>query len=188
MADQQAVLASVPIAARVTIRPAARDDLPRLEWGGAFWGLRNHFRQTFEGQLAGKNLMLIADLNGYPVGRLCLQFAARNPAYADGSTRGYLYSLHVMAPLRGFGIGSHLMQTGENVLADRGFTWATIAAAKNNPQALRLYKRRGYRPFREDSGRWSYVDPDGVEHTVNEPCWVLKKRIGEAPDDAPSGR
>jgi len=187
MADRQAVLATIPISTRATIRQATHDDLSRLEWGGEFWRLRDHFRQTFEGQLAGRHLMLIADLNGYPVGRLFLQFAARNPAFADGSARGYLYSLHVMAPLRGFGIGTHLMQTGESELADRGFTWATIAAAKNNPQAIQLYKRRGYHPFKADPGSWSYVDPDGIEHTVSEPCWVLRKRIAGIKGDAPSG-
>lgn len=181
MADQQLALATVPLATQIVIRPATRDDLPRLEWGGEFWRLRDHFRHSFEGQLAGRRLMLIADLQGYPVGRLFLQFTARNRSFADGSTRGYLYSLHVMAPLRGFSIGTELMQTGESELAGRGFIWATIAAAKNNPRAIQLYKRRGYEPFKDDPGHWSYVAPDGVEHVVNEPCWILRKRIGAPP-------
>ncbi|MGF1506781.1 MAG: GNAT family N-acetyltransferase, partial [Anaerolineae bacterium] len=90
---------------------------------------------------------------------------------------GYLYSLRVMQPLRGLGIGTQLVKRAEDTLLDRGFSWATIAVAKDNARARTLYARLGYQIFTEAPGRWSFVDPDGNVHRVNEPCYGLEKQI-----------
>ncbi len=161
----------------VTIRPATADDLPALEWHGEFWQLREHFRQTYQAQLAGEHLILVADIVGYPVGRVFLQLARADPHVADGCTRAYLYSLQVMSHLRGQGIGTRLIQACEELLVTRGFEWATIAVAKGNAAAQRLYERLGFTIFRADPGRWCYVDPAGEAHHVEEPCWMMQKRL-----------
>ncbi len=187
MIDRQTALSDFTVTLNVIIRPATPDDLPGLEWFGQFWRYRNLFRHTYEEQKAGRRLMLVADLNGFPVGRLFVQIGPANPLYADGWSRGYLYSLHVMTPLHGQGIGTQLIRTAEHLLTEHGYTWATIAAAKDNPRARRLYNRLGYVCFHEDPGEWSYIDPDGVKHQIVEPCWVFEKRLTEESTEASHG-
>lgn len=173
-------LASLAVRLDVVIRRATADDIRKLEWGGEFWRLRGHFENAYAEQQAGRRLLLVADLKGYPVGRLFLQIARGNPLFADGSTRAYLYALHVMEPLRGSGIGTALVDAAEALLRDLGFQWVTIAVEKTNEGALRLYRRLGYEVFRDDPGRWSYTDPAGETHHVEEPTWVMRKRLAAA--------
>ena len=78
---------------------------------------------------------------------------------------------------RGRGIGTRLLEEAENILVERGFRWATIAVAKDNPDALRLYRRLGFRTIRADDGDWSYRDHEGSLRFVHEPCWVLEKQL-----------
>lgn len=169
----------IPLQLDVILRPAQEDDLPHLEWGGVYWKYRTLFRRAYHDQLHGRRLLLLADLNGYPIGQVFIQFTAGHSRFADGLTRAYLYSLRVMPHLRGMGIGTRLLQAAEEEMRQRGFTEATIAVSKKNPGALRLYKRLGYTVFGEDSGRWSYVDPKGKLHRVHDPCWALEKWLGE---------
>lgn len=165
------------VTAEVVIRPARSADLPLLEWSGEFWHYREKFRTAYADQLAGRRLLLVADLNGYPVGRVAIVFSGGNPLYANGHSRAYLYSLQVMPFLQGLGIGTRLLDSAEDVLRARGFRHAIIAAALDNQGAQRLYRKRGYVRYAEDPGRWSYTDPDGVVHQVEEPCWLMRKRL-----------
>lgn len=177
MVDEQTILSTISLNTDIVIRLATAEDIPALEWGGEFWRLRTRFEKAYEQQEAGHRLMLIAALNEYPVGRLIVQLARGNPAYVNGISRAYLYSLHVMMPLRRQGIGTALIEVAEQLLIERAYKWVTIAVAKDNDEALDLYRRLGYRIFREDPGQWSYVDPAGEEHQVEQPSWVLQKRL-----------
>lgn len=170
-------LANHTLQVEISIRPACAADLPLLEWRGEFWHYREKFQQAYADQLAGRRLLLVADLNGYPVGRVALVFSGGNPLYANGRTRAYLYSLQVISFLQGMGIGSRLLDAAEDELRERGFRHAIIAAALDNAGAQRLYRGRGYVRYAEDPGRWTYTDPDGVIHRVNEPCWLMRKRL-----------
>src|SRR5687768_4662835 len=130
-------------------------------------------------------MMLIADAGGYPVGRVFVQLCAGNFYYADGLSRAYLYSLAVMPFLQGRGIGTQLVLAAEAELIARGFITATIAVAVENERAKLLYERLGYQIFRKDNSRWSYEDPNGETHYVDEMCWALKKDlIGDYADQA----
>ena len=79
----------------VILRPAEETDLPHLEWGGRYWKYRNLFERAYRDQLEGKRLLLLADLNGYPIGQIFMQFTAGHSRFADGEDRAYLYSLRV---------------------------------------------------------------------------------------------
>ena len=161
----------------VHIRLAQKSDLSKMEWGGQFAHFRNLFRRAFREQLQGRRMMLVADLNNYPVGHIFVQFRSSNTHIADGRRRGYLYSFRVMDLLQGQGIGTRLIHEAEQRLLERGFSEVTIAVAKDNDGALRLYERQDYHKFAEDPGNWSYVDQKGYTHHVEEPCWLLKKRM-----------
>lgn len=177
MVDQAAVLTAFDIDLPVLIRTATAEDVRCLEWDREMWAFRELFEQAYQEMLQGRRLMLVADVGGHPVGRLFVHLSAGNWVYADGSTRAYLYSLHVMGPLQGRGIGTRLIQAAEQELCQRGFQWATIAVAVENDGARRLYERLGYTVFRRDDSRWSYSDPEGRRHEIREVCWALKKAL-----------
>jgi ribosomal protein S18 acetylase RimI-like enzyme len=161
----------------VTIRVAQRDDLPKLEWYGTYAYSRNFIRNAYVEQTHQRRLMLVADLNGFPVGQVYLQFIANNPVVADGHTRAYLYAFRVIDHLRGCGIGTLLMHHAEAAVRQRGFQVLMLQVAKENPAAQRLYHRLGYAIIGEDPGDWSYVDHHGVVQHVHEPVWVMQKPL-----------
>jgi ribosomal protein S18 acetylase RimI-like enzyme len=166
---------SMTVSLPVVLRLADGEDIPRLEWGGQYAHYRNLFRRAFREQLQGKRLILLADCNGYPIGQIFIQLRSRNGRIADGVRRAYFSSFRVLEMFQGCGIGTRLITEAEALVADRGFRQVTIAVAKDNRRALRLYERLGYHECGEDPGRWSYVDHRGIVRHVEEPCWVLKK-------------
>lgn len=161
----------------VTFRLAVYSDLPKLEWYGQYTHFRALFRRTYQEQLQQRRLMLVADCNKFPIGHVFIQLFAGDPDYSDGRQRTYLYSLRVMDMFQGQGIGTRLIHEAEIISAERRFEWVTIAAARDNPRARRLYEKLGYHVYAEDEGKWSYLDHENRMRYVHEPCWVLEKRI-----------
>lgn len=167
----------VPLQLEAVIRPVTAEDLPRLEWFGRYWRYRDIFQRTYEEQLRGRRLMLVADVNDFPVGQVFVQFDSAEARFADGRQRAYLYSLRVLEPFQRQGLGTLLIRAGEEAMLARSYSWSSIAVAKDNPGARRLYERLGYRVFDDDPGSWSYMDPAGRQHRVNEPAWVMHKQL-----------
>lgn len=161
----------------ITIRQLERDDLRKLEWYGQFTHYRNLFRRSYKDQQAGNRHLLVADCKGYPVARLFIQLNGKNSRLADGETRAYLYSFHVMEMFRGQGLGTRLIDEAEAFLRQHGYQSVTIAVSKHNEGALRLYQRHGYQTFGHDAGQWRYMDHRGRTHQVNDPCWLLEKAL-----------
>ena len=175
------------VSINVQLRIAEEADLALLEWHGQFTHFRNLFRLTYEGQLRGERLILLADVNGFPVGQVFLLFNQgtvlfqnvlhRKKNGANRQQRGYIYAFRVMNHLQGLGIGTQLMHTAESILIDQGCSWATISVAKDNPRAKKLYERLNYQVYLEDEGRWNYVDHTGKVIQVHEPCWMMEKHL-----------
>lgn len=168
--------ATLPIQLDITFRLAKRTDLPKLEWYGEYSHFRTVFRRTFSEQEQRRRLMLIADCADFPIGHIFIQLNSSRSLW-DTRTRAYFYSLRVMEMFRGKGIGTRLLEEAETMVHELGCGWTTIAAAKDNPGARRLYERMGYRIFAEDNGDWSYIDHEGKLQNVHEPCWVLEKKL-----------
>lgn len=162
----------------ITFRVAEKADLHKLEWHGQYAHFRALIRRAYREQLRGRRVMLLADLNGFPIGQIFIQLDSNNPRVADGWRRAYLYSFRVMEMFQGHGVGTRLLAEAEAVLIARGFGTVTLSVAKTNEGALRLYRRAGYRIFDQDPGHWHYVDHRGVRHDVHEPSWMLEKTLG----------
>lgn len=160
---------------RVTFRAAMKEDLSKIEWFGEYAHFRNIYRRTFEDQRRGERLMLVADVNHFPIGHVFIHF--NHEQHSSKGRTAYFYSLRVMEMFRNCGIGSRLLSEGERIIRNRRCNRITIAAAKTNPRARALYERYGYRVFMEDSGRWSYVDHHGKRREIYEPSWVLEKNL-----------
>lgn len=161
----------------VRVRSAVQDDLRKLEWYGQYTHYRNIIKRAYQAQKRGERLMLVADFGGFPIGQLFVQYQAQNRRIADGETRAYFYAFRVFELFRGRGIGTHLLRCAEARLQERGFRWATIAVARENEGAFRLYRRRGYRVIGEDSGHWQYIDHHGMTRHVHEPSWIMEKKF-----------
>lgn len=159
----------------ITLRAATRADLPKLEWYGQYAHYRNLFQRAYREQRAGRRLILLADSNNFPIGHVFVQFI--RPEGQETGGRAYLYSLRVMEMFQGHGIGTRLIREAEQISAARGYEFATIAVAKTNHGARRLYERLGYRVFGDDPGEWSFLDHEGRTRQVQEPCWLLQKEL-----------
>ncbi len=162
---------------KVVIRPIRAEELASLEWEGQYTKYRQVFAQSFEDVQRGQRIMLVAVAGGQLVGQVFVQLSSSETRYADGATRGYLYSLRVRPAWQGNGLGTRLIQAAEAALRARGFSIAVIAAGKDNPGARRLYERLGYRTFADDPGVWYFTDVNGMQQQQTEPCWVLEKRL-----------
>ncbi len=170
-------LATFDVTCAVELRLATGHDLEKLEWYGQYTHFRKLFARTYEDQQQGRRLMLLAVVNDFPIGQIFIHLndAEAEPRFRQ--RRGYVYSLRVMDPFRGHGIGTRLIQHAEQLLQERGYRWVLIAVAKTNHGARALYERLGYVVYAADPGRWSYVDHQGRVQQVEEPSWMLQKRL-----------
>jgi len=169
--------AQVHLPLEITIRPAVQEDLPRLEMEGIFLRFRRIFHKAYHEMLRGDRLMLVAACEDALVGRLFILYRSSDNQIADGKNRAYLYSFYVLPAFRGKGLGTHMVRYAESLLIEKGFKSVTIAVAKDNDGAFRLYSRLNYHIMREDKGRWSYTDHRGKTHHMNEPCWIMQKHF-----------
>lgn len=159
----------------IKLRPCVAEDLPKLEWYGQYIHFRRIYQATFQDQLLGRRLMVVADLNNFPVGQI---FVHMNLGINDhGHARGYLYSLRVIDHLQGQGLGTRLLRYAEETLLARGFDRALISAAITNLRARNLYERLGYQVIGKDEGRWKYTNHQGQVVHMHEPCWMLEKNL-----------
>ncbi len=162
----------IEVQARIDIRPATADDLPKLEWFGAYAHFRELYRRTWYDHQAGRRLMLVADLHGFPIGQVWLDVTPVDYAY--------LYALRVMEPMQGFGIGTGLIESAELLARSRGYRQIQLAVEKTNADARRLYERLGYRAFSQRVDMWSYTDHHGQSHWVQEDVYGMRKILAPA--------
>ena len=157
------------------VRDVGVTDLPALEW----FGTHAHFRRLEESNYrdveAGYKLWLVAEVNKFPVGHLKINLRVEDPL--RGNPRGYIFALRVFQPFQGLSIGTTLVRAAEATLRARVFRYVSIAVGKDNPGARRLYERLGYSIYREEIGRWQYVDLDGRLHRMEEPEFLMDKPL-----------
>ena len=161
----------------ITIRKVTEQDLPALEMDGMFTHFRRVYTRALEEQKQGMRLLLIAESSAMVVGRLFILLSSTDKRIADGKERAYLYSFFVHPSYRHEGLGTRMMQYIENLLQANGISFVTIAVAKDNEGALRIYKRLKYDILRESPGQWDYIDHEGKRQQVNEPCYILGKQL-----------
>ncbi len=113
-------------------------------------------------------------MNCFPVAQLFLLL--KMPS-SQRKRSAYIYSVRVIAHMRGMGIGSRLLRYAEMVLVQSGYQWAVLSTAKDNQKARRLYERLGYEVYGEDAGQWSYENHRGEVIYINEPAWMLHKKL-----------
>jgi ribosomal protein S18 acetylase RimI-like enzyme len=172
------MVSSQQLLSSVYIRPVVEKDLRALEWDGEFIHFRQLYADTYRRFQHGDCLMWVADLTNIGViGQLFISLNSNRPSLSDGYQRAYIFGFRVKNPYRNFGVGSYMMRFVETDLKNRGFQKVTLNVARDNPGALRLYKRLGYQIAGTEPGRWSYIDHRGFRQDVVEPAWRMEKLV-----------
>ncbi len=162
----------------LVIRQVEKADLPALEWDGEYLKYRLMYANLYRNTLVGKTLMWIIQIpQGKTIGQAFVMLRSSEPHAADGIHRAYVFAFRIKPEWRNKGIGTNLMDHIENDLQQRGFQYVTLNVAKENPGALRLYQRLGYKIIGSQPGIWSFKDHTGTIHHVEEPAWRMIKRI-----------
>ncbi len=157
------------IHADITIRAARIEDLKKLEWFGAYAHFRDLYQRTWRDHLSSRRLMMVADLNTFPIGQVWVDVTPHNYAY--------LYALRVMEPFQGLGIGSGLIETAQQIARSRNYRIIQLAVERANTGAQRLYERHGFRVFTQRVDHWSYTDHNGNIQWVQEDVYGMEKHL-----------
>jgi ribosomal protein S18 acetylase RimI-like enzyme len=154
----------------IEIRDLRMADLENLRWSGG----RSHLKAIavqLERVTAGLAEYLVACLpSGRPAGKLGIDYAARPDA-------GLIHQVAVHGILQSCGIGTLLMQAGEDRIRDHARTHAELGVEHNNPRARALYERLGYVAYAEEPDEWDDDQPDGSVVRYRTMCTLMRKRL-----------
>lgn len=154
------------------IRPVRPEDLEPLEWFGLHTQHREIIRQAYTMQECKAGLMLVAEVNGFPAGQICVDYVRRRPV-----GRATLWALRVFPPLRGIGLGTRLMAAAEQAAGARGVRETELGVDRDNARVLPFYARLGYRGCGTERGSFSYRTPDGTLVHLPIDQWILRKTL-----------
>lgn len=163
---------------QVCFRLIKHSDLSALEWEGEFIHFRRLYAEVYQRVQRGDGAMWVAELaEGKIIGQLFISFTSNRPELSNGQNRAYIYGFRIRPEYRNQGMGSAMMHRVEADLRSKGYRIVTLNVAQDNPTALRLYKRLGYRIVSYESGEWSYIDHIGNRKYVKEPAWRMEKKL-----------
>ena len=147
---------------RLRIRPAEQEDVGGLIAALAPGVGEAQMRMRFEESLDGYREILVAELDGCPVGTVSM---GGHGFQRPGSLR--LFALDVGEAFRGRGVGTALVDAVEAVAADRALTEVNLEVAIGNEDAVRLYQRLGYKRLGKPVlDRWEQHLDDGGSRLV----------------------
>ncbi|NUB25377.1 GNAT family N-acetyltransferase [Azospirillum brasilense] len=156
----------------VTIRPACRTDLSDLEWFGLHTPHREILATAFRAQERGSGALLVAEINGFPAGQICIDFQRRRHL-----RRATLWALRVFQPFRNRGIATRLMVAAEGAALDHGYSESELGVDRDNGGVLAFYERLGYELRGTERGRYSYRTPAGELVQVPIDQWIMRKPL-----------
>lgn len=160
------------IEARGTIRKAVKEDLPLLEWFGMFTPHRDIIRSVFAAQVRHESMMLVADVNGFPVAQLWIDLRKRRAERV-----GILWALRVIPCYERMGIGTRLMDAAEHVLRDKDYSMAELGVERTSTIG-RFYERLGYEPCGTLLDEYHYKTPEGAMIRVPIDQLLYCKHLG----------
>lgn len=166
------------VAGELEIRPGSGTDLPALV---LVLGQRRWFAERLARQCAGGGVLLLAWLDGRPVGDVYLDLeAAPHPAvrrHLPGVPT--LVHLEVLGPYQRCGIGTALIRAGEATARRLGHDRLAMGVGVDNHDAHRLYIRLGYADWGHGTvdTSWQEHDQSGPPVTVSETIHLLVKSL-----------
>jgi GNAT superfamily N-acetyltransferase len=164
--------------AKVEIRPGSADDFAALV---AVLGERHWFTDRLARQQRGGGVLLVAWLEGQPVGEVFLECEPAEEPEVRRQLPGVprLDHLEVLGPFQGHGIGTALIRAGEATARQLGYEQLALGVSPDNPKARWLYERLGYADWGHGRvvGTWVERDHDGPPVMLSETYDVLIKRL-----------
>jgi ribosomal protein S18 acetylase RimI-like enzyme len=138
----------------ITIRPAARDDVPAivalladdpLGRTREDTGDPDTYLRAFDDMAAqGGNIALVAERAGEIVG--CLQLTIIPGLSRRGMKRGQIEGVRVGVACRGLGIGERLIRHAVDLAGAEGCGLMQLTSDISRPEAHRFYERLGFVP------------------------------------------
>jgi GNAT superfamily N-acetyltransferase len=166
------------VTAKAEVRPASDADLATLV---AVLGERHFFTDRLARQRRGGGVLLVAWLDGRPVGEVFLETEPANEPEVRRHLPGVprLDHLEVAGPFQGRGIGTALIRAAEDTARRLGNERIALGVGLDNPKARRLYARLGYADWGHGTvvGTWVEHPDDGPPVTLSEVCDMLIKRL-----------
>ena len=164
--------------AEVEIRPGSTDDLTVLV---TVLGERHWFTDRLARQQRGGGVVLVAWLDGRPVGEVFLECEPATEPEVRRQLPGVprLDHLEVPGPFQGRGIGTALIGAAEATARQLGYVRIALGVGLDNPKARRLYERLGYAAWGHGTvvGSWVEYPDAGPPVTLSEVCDMLIKRL-----------
>jgi GNAT superfamily N-acetyltransferase len=166
------------VTANLEVRSASDDDLARLV---AALGERHWFTDRLARQQRGGGVVLVAWLDGRPVGEVFLECEPATEPEVRRQLPGVprLDHLEVLGPFWGRGIGTALIRAAEATARQLGYEQLALGVGLDNPKARRLYERLGYVDWGQGTvvGTWVEHPDDGPPVTLSEVGDMLVKRL-----------
>jgi ribosomal protein S18 acetylase RimI-like enzyme len=159
------------------VRHATANDLPALEWDGAYTHFRRAYSYAMTESKKGRRLLLVADVGETIIGQIFVQLKITSSMGKGEGPAAYLYAFRVKPEYQNQGIGMQLLQEAEELCRSRGLRRLLISVSRSNPGARRLYERFGFVYVAEDPGRWSYVDQEGRMREEIDPSFLFEKLL-----------
>jgi GNAT superfamily N-acetyltransferase len=166
------------VTARVEIRPGSDADFATLV---AVLGERHWFTDRLARQQRGGGVVLVAWLEGRPVGEVFLECEPAAEPEVRRQLPGVprLGHLEVLGPLWGQGIGTALIGAAEGTARQLGHERIVLGVGLDNPKARRLYERLGYADWGQGTvvGTGVEYPDDGPPVPLSEVCDMLIRRL-----------
>jgi GNAT superfamily N-acetyltransferase len=167
-----------PVTAALDIRPGSAADLAALV---AALEERHWFSERLDRQQQGGGVVLVAWLDGRPVGDVYLDCEPAKEPEVRRHLPGVpvLDHLEVLGPLWGRGMGTALIRAAEDTARQLGYEWLALGVGLENFRARRLYERLGYADWGHGAvvGTWVEYPDDGPPVILSEVCDMLVKRL-----------
>ena len=155
------------------IRIATERDLKSLTGALAPELSAAHIAQRFEESKSGIRTMLVAVRDGQAIATISI---GGGRFQRQGSLR--LFALNVGSAYRREGVGTALVEVVEAIAVDRGLDEVNLEVTTDNEVAIHMYRNLGFR-IRGDAvmGRWERKLDDGSSEIIEEPLFVMLKRL-----------
>ena len=155
------------------IRIATDSDLESLAESFAHGTSTAQLQRRLEESKCGLRTMLVADLEGRAVGAVSIGGWGHQ---REGSLR--LFALDVGPAFQRIGVGTALINAVEAIAAESGMDEVNLEVEIDNHDAIRLYRRLGYRICGDPvMDRWTLLRDDGTVDTIEVPVFVMVKKL-----------
>lgn len=125
-----------------------------MAWRATDDYLANVSRKETQEHLDGKRILLVVEGRGQLVGTIRFVPTHEDGDLADGRVTAYLQALEVRKAFRRRGLGTWLIRSVEEIVAERGFSHLTLMVEPENAPALSLYRKLGFATFKNSSELW----------------------------------